>query len=380
MQIKFEHIAQIVSGDITLGDLTFIVGPQASGKSIFLQLFKFLQDAPHIKYNLKSRGFDWEGELDTLQQIFWGEHYTPISKINSRVWQNKREVSWQTLSSSNVERGKREKVFYIPAQRVLCLENGFPRPFGSFQELDPYCLKWFSDSLNTLMQAGLGKGKDNVIFPQENRFKKEIRERIQSTIYGKAALELSQKQFRNRITLNIGNKEGLPFLTWSAGQKEFTPLLLGLYWLMPSGGASKKEEIEYVIIEEPEMGLHPFAIESLMLVFLELVERGYKLIISTHSQTLLNAVWAIKQLQGQPQDSLKYMKALFHIQNTALNRVFSATLEKTIHTYFFQRLQDGVHIKDISNLNDFSNDDAANWGGLSSFSSTAVDVVASIHS
>jgi hypothetical protein len=110
------------------------------------------------------------------------------------------------------------------------------------------------------------------------------------------------------------------------------------------------------------------------------VERGYKLIISTHSQTLLNAVWAIKQLQGQPQDSLKYMKALFHIQNTALNRVFSATLEKTIHTYFFQRLQDGVHIKDISNLNDFSNDDAANWGGLSSFSSTAVDVVASIHS
>ena len=46
-------------------------------------------------------------------------------------------------------------------------------------------------------------------------------------------------------------------MVWSAGQREFVPLLLGMYWLMPPAKISPAQRLEWVVIEEPEMGLHP---------------------------------------------------------------------------------------------------------------------------
>jgi predicted ATPase len=72
-------------------------------------------------------------------------------------------------------------------------------------------------------------------------------------------------------------------MVWSAGQREFVPLLLGLYWLMPSTQSSRRGTIEWVVLEEVEMGLHPRAISVLLLMVLELVTRGYRVCLSTHS-------------------------------------------------------------------------------------------------
>ena len=63
---------------------------------------------------------------------------------------------------------------------------------------------------------------------------------------------------------------------------------------MPSGKAEKKNNINWVVIEEPEMGLHPKAISALLTVFLELMRRGYKVIVSTHSAQILELIWAIR--------------------------------------------------------------------------------------
>ena len=54
-------------------------------------------------------------------------------------------------------------------------------------------------------------------------------------------------------------------MTWTAGQREFTPLLLGLYHLLPPRKLLKQPHIEWVIVEEPEMGLHPQAITVFLL-------------------------------------------------------------------------------------------------------------------
>ena len=43
------------------------------------------------------------------------------------------------------------------------------------------------------------------------------------------------------------------------------PLLFSLYWLMPSVGAARHKWVDWVIIEEPEMGVHPQAIQSVLL-------------------------------------------------------------------------------------------------------------------
>jgi ABC-type iron transport system FetAB ATPase subunit len=47
-RLQIEHLGPILSADVTFGDLTVIVGPQATGKSIFLQTLKLLIDRDHI--------------------------------------------------------------------------------------------------------------------------------------------------------------------------------------------------------------------------------------------------------------------------------------------------------------------------------------------
>ena len=169
-------------------------------------------------------------------------------------------------------------------------------------------------------------------------------------------------------------------MTWSAGQKEFMPLLLSFYWLCPPSKISQRDKIKYVVIEEPEMGLHPQAIKSILLQVMDLMERGYKVIISTHSPVMIEFAWAVKYLQQNKAD-YKSLAALFDMKITAPVRdIFSSILtNKTINTYYFDRVNDSVSVKDISSL-DAGNEDIAiaEWGGLSSFSSKAIDIISNI--
>ena len=117
-------------------------------------------------------------------------------------------------------------------------------------------------------------------------------------------------------------------MTWSAGQKEFMPLLLSLYHLIPSGKIEKKPTIDWVVIEEPEMGLHPKAIQTVMLLALQLIKRGYKVIISTHSPVLLELVWVINTLKEYQSDG-KELFELFDVRkNEDLAKTFEAAVQK----------------------------------------------------
>ena len=43
--------------DVNFGDLTVLIGPQASGKSLFLELFKLVKDKAHIVSTLKKYNY-----------------------------------------------------------------------------------------------------------------------------------------------------------------------------------------------------------------------------------------------------------------------------------------------------------------------------------
>jgi predicted ATP-dependent endonuclease of OLD family len=57
--IRVTNLGQIKEADINFGDLTLFVGPQATGKSILLQLIKLLLDSQDIVNNLNNNGYDW---------------------------------------------------------------------------------------------------------------------------------------------------------------------------------------------------------------------------------------------------------------------------------------------------------------------------------
>ncbi|MBI4648142.1 MAG: ATP-binding protein [Bacteroidia bacterium] len=169
----------------------------------------------------------------------------------------------------------------------------------------------------------------------------------------------------------------VPFITWSAGQKEFMPLLLGFYWLCPPSKVSRKDDFKYVVIEEPEMGLHPEAIKSVILQLIDLLSRDYKVIISTHSPVLLEFAWAFYFFK-KSKVSDDALFELFEISKTAgTKRLFEGIISnKQINTYYFDRQNEKVITKNISALDAGSEDYAiSGWGGLSAFAGKATDIV-----
>ena len=250
-----------------------------------------------------------------------------------------------------------------------------PRAFTDYATSDPYVVKQFSEELRLLMETGLGSGK-GPIFPQVGRMNKTLRDAIGKSIFRDAEMRLDRSSLRKRIVLDVAGTQ-LPFMTWSTGQREFTPLLLGLYWLMPSGKVQKKDNINWVIIEEPEMGLHPQAISAVLTVLLELMRRGYKVILSTHSSQVLELVWAIRFIANSKTAPARLRQLLDLKANAYSTDLTKAILdEKTFKTYYFSRQDSVVNVKDISTLDAEDLDEAvSDWGGLTLFSTKSAEIV-----
>ena len=353
--------------------MTIFVGEQATGKNILLQLMKLIADAGDITQTLKKHGFDWQKRTENFFSLYFGEGMQTIwNKDETKVTVDKEDFTPRKALS---RRKKSENLFLIPAHRVVTLKDGWPRAFTDYATSDPYVVKEFSEELRLLMEKGLGSG-EGAIFPQMGRMNKTLRDAIGKSIFGEAEVKLDKSGLRKRIVLEVEGTR-LPFMTWSTGQREFTPLLLSLYWLMPSGKARKKNNINWVVIEEPEMGLHPKAISALLLIFLELLRRGYKVIISTHSAQILELVWAIRFIAKSKTAPARLRKLLGLKPNVFSKDLTETVLNgKTFKTYYFSRQDKTVNVKDISTLDAEDPDEAvSDWGGLTLFSTKSADIV-----
>jgi predicted ATPase len=381
--LKIKSLGPINEADMHFGDLTLLVGPQASGKSILLQLIKLVMDRYNIPAILKQNNYEWGKKNDNFLDLFFGESMSAIWTTETKVEFDEKEYSLSSfLTKQGVrESSKTEKLFYIPAQRVVTMSQGWPRSFGSFDIGDPFVLKQFSESIRVMMEKETinGEKAHSNVFPKPNRIKEPLRKIIDESIFHGARVESDNTSLKRRFLLEVGQSK-LPFMTWSAGQKEFMPLLLSLYYLMPSSKVKLKNDIKTVVIEEPEMGLHPKAIQALMVVFLELIARGYKLIISTHSPVLLELLWAMKYIKNFKGTSTDLFDLFSLEKNTSMTTTFRTIIkEKIFVTYFFEQTKEGVKIRDISSLDAGSEDKyISNWGGLTDFASKASDIVSKL--
>ena len=248
--LKLKQVGPIKEADIRFGDLTVLVGPQATGKSIFLQIFKLLLDTGPIFRTLRKYGLDWDRQVGKFLEIYLGEGTTGSWQPGkSEIWWNGGQYRLDTLARSKTK-GASEKSFLIPAQRVLTISrDGWLRPFTDYKPGDPFCVRDFSEKLRELMEAGLGRGE--AIYPQPKRLKSEIRKLLSSSVFSGFNLELERAGPQKRLVLSDAHHEmKLPFMVWSAGQREFVPLLLGLYWLLPPTKTTRRGSIQWVMIEE----------------------------------------------------------------------------------------------------------------------------------
>ena len=376
--LKIKSFGPIEEADVHFGDLTLLVGPQASGKSIFIQLLKLLIDKYHIKKTLQQYNYIWGKDADKTLDFYFGEGMSKIWKANTEIQLDGKSFSKNFLlpkagrnqGTANAE----ETLFYIPAQRILSVSDGRPKPFMEFDSSAPYVLRQFSETLRQLLQNGMGKSES--IFPISNRLKEPLRQSFNDSIFHDGKVVMDERTGQKKLRMEVQGMS-VPFITWSAGQKEFMPLLMGFYWLCPPSKVSRKEDYKYVVIEEPEMGLHPQAIKSVILQVIDLLSRDYKVIISTHSPVMLEFAWAFNLLK-KSKVSDDALFDLFEMKKTApTKRLFENILsKKKINTFYFSRENNKVISRDITTLDAGSEDEAISaWGGLSQFSGRATDVV-----
>lgn len=372
-----KNFGSIKSANIRLADFTIFSGVNASGKGLLLQLLKLIIDKDSILSILALNNYQWDKSENKLLELYFGESMDFIWHEETEIISNGAPFEISSIIDEPLPSGKKsikEGLFYVPAQRVVTISQGWPRAFGTFDIGDPFVLKQFSKTVRTLMEKETSKvlGADGQVFPKPGRIKEPLRNILDESIFHGGEIISDEHSLKKRFVMNVGGSY-LPFMTWSAGQKEFMPLLLSFYHLIPSTKASLRDNIKWVIIEEPEMGLHPRAIESIMVVFLELLARGYKVIVSTHTPVLLELAWAIKYVKtyNGTADDLFDLFSLPH--SASLQKVFNDVVsEKVFNTYYFDLGKDGAVIKDISSL-DAGSEDAciSNWGGLSAGSKAA---------
>ncbi len=364
---NFAHLADV---SVEFGDLTVLVGAQGTGKSLALQWLKTALDGKQIVKALRDAGQDVSNPALLIDLIFGVGMGEAWSRGTSVTFNGKK------ITPGNIGRlgTGRERVFFIPAHRAMLISDGWAAPFQKLTAETPVVARLFSQNLFDRFSAGEG----DKLFPLERVLKKQYRELIDDAVFHGGSVGLDQdRQHAKRLKLTHGDSQ-LPFMTWTAGQREFTPLLLGLYHLLPPRKILKQPEIDWVVIEEPEMGLHPKAITVFMLLVLDLLWRGYKVVLSTHSPLVLSVVWMLRRLAENKADWELVCEA-FGVQGdpVSLKKVAEAALQKQLRTHLLSFDTRGhVQSKDISALDpEDADDDVSGWGGLAGFSSRFGDVV-----
>lgn len=372
-QFSIKNLGPISEASVEFGDLTFLVGPQATGKSLFLETLKLVIDGGHIVRTLDTYSYA-TGRVENILNAYYGDGMSKLWREDTSATYEGRTYSGTSwLLEKDHEPSPKESLLYIPAQRILSISDGRPKNFMEFDAATPYVLRHFSEALRlffgqiTLMGDGVIGFKSDVGGAHHQTI---LYSRAEQEIFNHADITIEEDRGQKKLFQRIDGMR-VPFMSWSTGQKEFIPLLFVFYRLVDG------EPYKYVIIEEPEMGLHPRAINTIILQLLIFMQAGYRIIVSTHSPMFLEFAWAFNFLKSLKTAHFNEALAEILSMNKWEKGMTDKVSTKTIKTYFFQRNSDGkVSTKDISSL-DVDDDDTivSEWGGLSSFASKASEVV-----
>ena len=127
---NFAHVAE---ARIEFGDLTVLVGPQGSGKSLVLQWLKTALDGKQIVAALKEAGQD-VSKPDLLVDLIFGVGMGTAWTGATSVLFGRRVLSPKTIAKLG---GGSERVFFIPAHRAMLISDGWAAPFQKLNAETP---------------------------------------------------------------------------------------------------------------------------------------------------------------------------------------------------------------------------------------------------
>jgi predicted ATPase len=324
---------------LELSQLTLIIGPQASGKSVLCKLTYFLFECAQLQQksitkkesferfvnNLKERFVEWfppsawgskrfkielsagDYSVSLARKTYGGKvsddfrvkfslefqnQYESLLNIVQSATQKEKgpgvrpiwEFDWelrQTITKSLKQLMKKDSVgsqAFVPAGRSFFTSIG--KAIAAFEQgrvLDPLILQ-FGRMYTSLREHHLYIIEDK---PTEASFRKAI-EKSMAELLGGVVERDGERDF---VRATDGRK--IPMSSLSSGQQELLPLIAFMPWLY-SGGADRQ-----CYIEEPEAHLFPTAQSSLiesLVIASSSTTVGSGLVLTTHSPYVLTKV------------------------------------------------------------------------------------------
>lgn len=369
-RLKINRFGPIEKADIEIGDMTIFVGPQASGKTLAAQLLLAFEDTLPIAREMRKFAMFIGGTND-----FWDAYFT--KEAREQYFSDNTHITYGEVNLENPKidaKGYRKshRTLYIPSERASLIFNGFPMPFQSLPPSIPFPVRFFSEFLaSKLRDVSL----NNEVFPKEYRFRQTLRNFLHSNLLMGTSfrIELNERT-RTKEIRGIINDKNFHFDTLSAGLRESFPILFAIQELW------RHHFDMFLIIEEPEINLHPNAIKTIMTLLMYIVRGKHKVVITTHSPYILELIqfftlaaekYKAERKKGKRPRSVSNCVAKFLGLHGIRNMKIADFLpiNKTIKVHFFDRSDNSLtRVKDISNL---SEDDK--WGGLSSFTADVAD-------
>ncbi|MEN2993654.1 MAG: AAA family ATPase [Bacteroidia bacterium] len=369
LPLEVRNLGPLKEAVLEPADFTVLVGPQGTGKSLLLQTIYLVQETDFIRRRLRQAREPYRSIREFLY-LFFGRGYEGLIGPETSIWVGPspyllRDALRKPLPASVIQ----AKGMYIPAARSGALWRGITHPFKEHSPGVPFVLRLFSHFLHWYLHLPLQRHS----FRPSPAF---LFQAVSMEIWGGF-----ERYIRFSPQFEIGLKKGkevrLPYTSLSFGQREFMPLYFALRFLYGPRGARKIKHLTYVIIEEPELGLHPKGIKVTFLLLLELLHRGYKVYLSTHSHDILEMVWLMRTLQKEgaiAEDVLSFFELPREEEGAV--ELASVALEKSYRVYYFAK---SGGVKDISSLDPCAEDeDTADWGGLSTLATRASHVIAEV--
>jgi len=331
---------QAIEAPVTLEikPLTVLIGTQGTGKSLISQILYFFHDYEYLLSNY----FESLTPNSTVRKILEG--------IRSGELTNRALASFLTSPKVEIIYTKNDLNSFENQQKItLYKSNRKINPIGNFKkEIDRYLKDLFADP--SLSGKHLPK---SIFVPAERTFFSRFIN-SNSTILGNRALPITMREFakvlsqvsdihqfwdtniqeKPKAALDIDNlvknalggraisaKTGPYARKWqwipeethqpleiemaSSGQMETWPLVSTAQAL---SGFPESERPLFIHIEEPETHLHPEAQVAIVKMLAYLVNKGFRLVITTHSlvvlYTLNNLILAYEQLNDESVDGM----------------------------------------------------------------------------
>ena len=303
-RIKIEGFKSIEHCDINMRSLNVLIGPNGAGKSNFVSLFKMMQRMfdkelqSFISYNGGPDALLFNGRKSTSKlniETYWGSngyHFTLEPTVDNRMVFARECFYWDRSGAYPIGSGHYESLF----------DKGTRT--GIDRYVVPEIRKWkvfhFHDTSDSSLMKQMHNLNDNISLSSDARnlapFLLLLREKYRPSYddiieairrvapffgefvlredpYAKGKIQLEWKSRGTDIVFNASQL--------SDGTLRF--ICLATLLLQPSVFRART-----IVIDEPELGLHPFAIKDLAALLKKASGGSQQIIISTQSVDLLN--------------------------------------------------------------------------------------------